>query len=146
EIMFWGKTNPLPTCNNTYLNDIEYLLFFRDKNVKIEGNYESKSKFYISGSNYYDKKYWSHPTIKPLRMVKNLIINSSTEGDLILDPFIGSGTTALACKDLKRNYVGFEIDEEYYKIANERIEDFTTDSSVNVNTSAMSIYDFGIEV
>ena len=55
EIMMWGKTNPLPTANNTYLNDIEYLLFFREKGVRIEGTYETKSKFYISGSNTSDK-------------------------------------------------------------------------------------------
>ena len=48
----------------------------------------------------------------------------SKEKDIVLDPFIGSGSLAVACKQLNRRYVGFEIDKKYYKIANERVKKF----------------------
>ena len=62
-----------------------------------------------------------HPTVKPLKLMSYLITLGSREGDLILDPFIGSGTTAIACKMLNRNFIGFEIDPEYVTIANARL-------------------------
>lgn len=63
-----------------------------------------------------------HPTQKPLEVVKKLIINHSKEGDLICDPFMGSGTTAVACKQLNRNFIGFELSKEYCDIARERLQ------------------------
>lgn len=77
-------------------------------------------------------KAYGHPTIKPLDIIKTLIENSSRKGDLVLDPFIGSGTTAVACKSLGRNYIGFEINEKYYRIANERIEGFDQNGRMNL--------------
>ena len=62
-----------------------------------------------------------HPTQKPVALFEYLIKTYSNEGDLILDNCMGSGTTALACKNLSRNFVGFENNEEYYKIACKRI-------------------------
>jgi DNA modification methylase len=63
-----------------------------------------------------------HPTTKPLKLVMRLIKNSSLEGDLVCDPFLGSGTTALACKQLGRDFIGFEISEEYCEIARKRLK------------------------
>jgi len=62
-----------------------------------------------------------HPTQKPLELIKYLIDNFSKESDLILDPFLGSGTTARACKDLKRNFIGIEISPKYVEIARQRL-------------------------
>lgn len=62
-----------------------------------------------------------HPTQKPIRLVQTLIEKSSDKGDVVFDPFIGSGTTALASKQSKRNYLGFEICREYFDIANKRL-------------------------
>lgn len=64
----------------------------------------------------------SHPTEKPVELMEYLIKTYTNEGNLILDNCIGSGTTALACINLKRNFIGFENNEEYYKIACERIK------------------------
>lgn len=55
-------------------------------------------------------------------IIENLIINSSKEGDLILDPFLGSGTTAVAAKALRRHYLGFEINPKYFEISQSRLE------------------------
>jgi len=63
-----------------------------------------------------------HPTEKPIRLIEKLIDNSTEKNDTILDPFMGSGTTALACIYLQRNFIGFEISPEYCKIAEERLK------------------------
>ncbi len=63
-----------------------------------------------------------HRTQKPLKVCIPYIEISSNEGDLVLDPFMGSGTTAVACKMLKRNFIGFEINPLYCEIANQRLQ------------------------
>ena len=63
----------------------------------------------------------THITVKPLALIEHLIKLFSKKGSLIVDPFLGSGTTALACKNTKRKCIGCEINTEYYKIALERV-------------------------
>ena len=65
-----------------------------------------------------------HPTQKPVELIKWILNNYSKENDLILDPFIGSGTTAIACLQTKRNFIGIEIEPKYVEIANKRINEF----------------------
>lgn len=132
-LISWHKTNPIPTCNNTYLKDTEYCLFLRESGVKVNGNYGTKSTYYITGINQTDKNKWKHPTIKPLRIIQNFVINSSNEGDVILDPFMGSGTTGVACVNLGRSFIGMEIDEAYYQIALKRIADAERDKLERFN-------------
>jgi len=62
-----------------------------------------------------------HPTQKPLPLMKWIVEKYTKEGDTILDPFMGSGTTGVACKMLNRNFIGIEIDETYFKLAEKRI-------------------------
>ena len=121
EIFTWHKTNPTPTHNNCYPPDTEYCLLFREKGTGMGGTMETLKKWYVSPANVGDKKLYNHPTIKPLEVVKNHIINSSKENDIVLDCFCGSGTTCVACKETGRRYIGMEIDKEYWKIANNRI-------------------------
>ena len=68
-----------------------------------------------------DKEKYKHPTIKPLPLIKKLIINSSNKGDIVLDCFSGSGTTCAAAKELERQFIGIEIDPEYHKISIDRL-------------------------
>ena len=117
NLITWHKTNPVPACGNKYLTDTEYCLFFREKGVKIYGEFSTKFTYYVTPKNVKDKKLYNHPTIKPLDIIQNLITNSSNEGDIILDPFLGSGTTAVACVNTNRHYIGFELDKGYYDIA-----------------------------
>ena len=116
-LLSWHKSNPVPACGNKYLSDTEYILFFREKGVKVYGDYNSKKTYYVTPSNQADKKKYKHPTVKPIEIVENLIINSSKPGHVVLDPFIGSGTTAVACINTGRKYIGFELDERYHSIA-----------------------------
>ena len=70
---------------------------------------------------FYERKGRFHPTQKPLKAVERLVFASSNQGDLVLDPFMGSGTTAEACLINNRHFIGFENDEEYYKKSLERL-------------------------
>lgn len=65
----------------------------------------------------------SHPTVKPLKLMSYLITLFSREGDTVIDPFMGSGTTGVVAKNLNRNFIGIELDEEYFEIAKRRIEE-----------------------
>lgn len=121
DLLTWHKTNPIPTCNGTYLSDTEYLVFAREGGVKLYGSYETKMKYYVTPINVDDKKLWQHPTIKPLKIIENLIINSSKENDVVLDCFMGSGTTGVACKELNRDFIGIELNPKYFEIARRRI-------------------------
>jgi len=71
-----------------------------------------------------DEGFINHPTPKPKTFIKEILQMFSKEGDIVLDPFIGSGSTAVACKQIKRNFIGFEINEEYCKLAQERLAKF----------------------
>ena len=125
DLLCWHKTNPVPTCNNKYLSDTEYLLWFREHGVNLYGTFKTKKKFWVTPLNRSDKNLYGHPTIKPLPIIKTLVENSSRENDLVLDPFIGSGTTAVACRLTNRNFIGFEINEEYARVAVNRINEST---------------------
>lgn len=121
EILVWCKTNPIPATNNMWLPDLEYCLYFREKGVVLNAGYEHKSKFFVSSINKQDKDLFDHPTIKPLEYVKQHILHTTQPNDIVADFFLGSGTTAVAAKELGRRYIGFENDEQYYKIAQDRL-------------------------
>jgi DNA modification methylase len=117
----WHKSNPVPLCNFKYLNDVEYWIYIKGNKSKILGDYHSKSMVYKSQINKKDKKLYGHATCKPVELMEKFIINHSTEQQIIVDPFMGSGTTGVACKNLHRSFIGIELDEEYFKIAQDRI-------------------------
>lgn len=124
--IIWEKTNPMPrNRDRRYISNIELCSWFIKKgkwtfnrqNEKYEGSvlrYPSES-----GGGY--KRY--HPTQKNLKMIKYLLNIHSNKGDTILDPFLGGGTTAVASRDLERNFIGFEIDKNYYDISIKRTEE-----------------------
>ena len=69
---------------------------------------------------FYEEKR-VHPTQKPQKLLERIILASSNEGDVVLDPFMGSGSTGVACKNLNRKFIGIELDEKYYNISFDRI-------------------------
>ena len=119
-LITWHKRNPTPLLNNNYLPDTEYI-FHIWKDKKLSGNYETKKRYYITNV---IKNPYNHPTVKPLHIIRNLIINSTDKGDTVLDPFMGSGTTAVACEQIGRKWIGFEISKEYCDIANKWLEKY----------------------
>ena len=123
NLLCWHKSNPIPACGNKYLNDTEYILFFREKGVRIYGSYETKRTYYVTLRNQEDNVRYHHPTVKPLGIVENLIVNSTELGGVVLDPFIGTGTTAVACIKQGRRFIGYELDKGYYDTAMGRIDE-----------------------
>lgn len=122
EILTWHKTNPIPSCNGKWLSDTEYCLVFKEAGTpKYNDGYENKFKYYVSSINAKDKKMYGHPTIKPLELVERHLKHSCKKDMVVFDPFVGSGTTAVACKELGINYLGFELNKEYYEIAVNRL-------------------------
>ena len=122
NLLTWHKTNPVPACKNKYLSDTEFIFFAREKGVPILGEYKTKKTYYVTPLNTKEKKLYNHPTVKPQEILQNLIVNSSNENDIVLDPFMGSGSTGVAALNNKRRFIGIELNKEYVKTATERIE------------------------
>ena len=69
-----------------------------------------------------EKEFGKHPTQKPLKLIQRLIQVSSNQNDIVLDPFMGSGTTAVIAKILNRGYIGFEVNKEYIDKSSKRLK------------------------
>lgn len=120
-ILFWCKTNPTPLFNNTLRHDVEYILYFRENGVPLYTTYDNSSRYDITSINQKDKEEFGHPTCKPIQILERYIDFATKEGDIVLDPFMGTGTTAVCCKHLNRHYIGFEISDKYAEICKQRI-------------------------
>lgn len=119
DVLVMAKSNPIPSFNNHHLSDLEYIILIREK-----GTYFSKHKEIDDFRKYYltSCKKGLHPAEKPVELLERFIKVSSKENDIVLDPFMGSGSTGVACVNTNRNFIGIELDEKYFKIAKERIE------------------------
>lgn len=122
RLNIWQKTNPIPLNSklNYLSNAREHFVSFV-KVSKPTFNSEYDNGFYeypICGG----KERTIHPTQKPLVFMEDLVKKHSNEGDLVLDMFMGSGTTGVACKNTNRKFIGIELDKEYFEIAKGRIE------------------------
>lgn len=117
NLITWCKSNCLPTCNNKYLPDVEYIIHGFKKN-HLFGDYKDKSCYFQYRSG--DKKT-DHPNEKPIPLIMKLINLGVELNQTILDPFLGSGTTAVASKRLGRKFIGIEISEKYCQIAVDRL-------------------------
>lgn len=80
NLLTWHKTNPVPACGNHYLVDTEYVFFAREKGVRIMGSYATKKTYFVTPTNQKEKKRWGHPTIKPVSILNNFIVNSCPVG------------------------------------------------------------------
>ena len=131
ELLVWGKENAMPT-NNSFICDMEQCFYFREPGIKLNGGYLERARWYISPTNKVDKKRFKHPTIKPLSMVQNHLKVSTKEEDVVLDCFLGSGTTAVACKNLNRPYIGVELNPKFYKQAVDRVNQVDSNGQMSL--------------
>lgn len=125
--VIWEKTNPMPrNRDRRYISNIELLSWYVKPGDKWTFNrqnekYEGSVLRYPSESGGGFKRY--HPTQKNLKMMEYLIKIHTHENDLVLDPFMGSGSTGVACLNTNRRFIGVELDENYFNIAKDRIEE-----------------------
>jgi DNA modification methylase len=114
------KSNPMPrNRDRRYITDYECAIWFVKKNAKWVFNRQDdkyqRPKFVASIES------GLHPTQKNLSLMESLVKIHTNSNDIVLDPFMGSGTTGVACKRLDRNFIGIELDETYFNIAKKRI-------------------------
>ena len=138
EIISWHKTNALPLCGGKYLTDTEYCIYIKE-GIKLNTSYETAKTYYNLPINIKDKELYNHPTIKPINIIQNFIINSSQPNDIVLDCFSGSGTTCVAAKELGRRFIGIEIDPNYHKISVDRLNGITTNGQTSIFTDFETI-------
>jgi len=109
----WIKTNPVPLNQSTnYLTNSREIALLGVKGGKPTFNSKYDKGIYEFPIQQGKNRF--HPTQKSLPLFEELIKKHSNEGDLVVDPFLGGGTTALACKNTKRNFKGCEIDKKFY--------------------------------
>ena len=120
KCLIWDKGNKI--MGQYYMSQFEYILFFRKGYGKKINNCGTADILYVPNKKTKDANGKNiHDTEKPVELMKILIENSTQKGDIVLDPFVGVGATALACIESERNYIGIELDENYYNIAKERV-------------------------
>lgn len=128
DLLTLCKKNPIPTKCNKYLSDLEYCIFIRESGAYFNSNLSYEKYYKAKSMNV--KKADYHPTEKPLNIISDHVEISSKVGDLVVDPFMGSGTTIIACKKLKRNYIGIEIDPEFFEKAKMKIAGLRSDEKI----------------
>ena len=121
RLLIWEKTNPSPMLGQyMWLSSIECCVFGRKSGAVFNTFCESAVLRYPSGSSK------EHPTEKPLDLFKKLVYTSSSMGDTVFDPFMGSGTSGVAALMLDRNFIGCELDPDWFKIAERRVKEEAT--------------------
>ncbi|WRB67764.1 site-specific DNA-methyltransferase [Helicobacter pylori] len=129
DFIQWVKTNPMPrNIHRRYVQDTEFALWAVKKKAKWVFNKPKNEKYLrplilkspvVSGI-----ERVKHPTQKSLALMEKIISIHTNPNDIVLDPFMGSGTTGLACKRLERNFIGIESEKEYFQIAKKRLNLF----------------------
>ena len=116
--IIWQKTNPVPiNMKRTYLSNAREMAV-----VAVKGGKPTFNSEYDRGEYLFPiPQPRQHPTQKPYGLFAQLVLKHSNEGDLVLDPFMGSGTTLDACLEHNRDFMGCDINEKYFDIVQERV-------------------------
>lgn len=115
----WEKSNPSPmNGQHIYLSGVEFAVWFKKSGANVFNAHCKNTVF-----KYPNGRSKLHPTEKNHDLLKELILDNSNEGDIVFDPCLGSGTTAICSVELNRHYIGFELDPQYYDIACKRLDE-----------------------
>lgn len=132
DILIWQKTNPMPrNINRRYVQDMEFAIWAVKKNSKWIFNKPKDLPYLRSHFSFpvvSGKEKTAHPTQKSLKLIKQIIQIHTNQNDLVIDPFMGSGTTGVACLQLNRNFLGIEKKKEYFDIAEIRLKECLYDN------------------
>jgi site-specific DNA-methyltransferase (adenine-specific) len=126
EIIIWDKINSQPAISQKVLNSrFEVILIFEKENA-ISRSFKNAEFERGTLENLWQikrgtKKNKDHGAVFPEELVEKILENFSKEGDSVLDPFMGTGTTGVVCKKINRNFTGIELDEDYYNFAKDSI-------------------------
>lgn len=125
-LLCWYKEGYVPFANGKYKSDVEFIIFIRGKNAHFNNKIDvsQKSKILIDNWRINNKL---HPTQKSIEVITHLLNLHSYENDLVFDPFMGSGTTGVAAVNTNRDFIGIELDKNYFEIAKKRIEEAEKD-------------------
>ena len=119
--LIWVKDNKI--MGQTYMSQFEYVIMLRKGKHKRINDCGQSDVLQIPNKKMKNLEGKTiHDTEKPVKLNEILIANSSNEGETVLDPFMGVGSCGVACINTNRNFIGIELDEEYYNIAKEKIE------------------------
>ncbi len=126
DFIQWVKNNPMPrNINRRYVQDTEFALWAVKKKAKWVFNKPKNEKYLrpliLKSPVVGGLERVKHPTQKSLALMEKIISIHTNPNDIVLDPFMGSGTTGLACKNLERNFIGIESEKEYFQIAKKRL-------------------------
>lgn len=150
--IIWFKRNAPPNLSCRYFTHSTEIVLWAAKNVKskhyfdyqlmkkINQGKQMRNVWEISSPSAEEKKFGKHPTQKPVELLKRIILASTKEGDLILDPFCGSSTTGVAAILLNRKYVGIDLEEEYLQLSRKRIEDAVKKASSFLKHEERQVY------
>lgn len=131
DLLVWDKQKKSMKSTKFFTSDIDYVLRIYENGVSLnkitDENGIALSDYYTKIQSYPQPK-GSHETMKPLELIEKYILLSSQEGDVVLDLFMGSGSTCVACINTNRHYIGFELDKQYFEIARQRIEKVKVES------------------
>ncbi len=129
----WQKTNPPPNLSRRYFTHSTETILWAKKSAdakhffnyelmkELNGGKQMKDVWSGALTPHKEKIFGKHPTQKPLYLLKKILLASTRESDLVLDPFCGSGTTGVACKLLGRKFIGIDNDRDFIALAKERI-------------------------
>ena len=128
DLIRWEKTNPMPrNRDRRFITDYEVAVWAVKKGGKWTFNRLSETyerpEIVCGVTSKKEKIDGGHPTQKPVEVMEWLIKRLSNENDIILDPFMGSGSTGVACKNTNRRFIGIELDKDYYNMAIKRLGD-----------------------
>lgn len=119
-----NKSNPAPfNRDRMFVNDVEFAIWgvYNSKSKPTKWTFNRKNKVEKCCMDTTVQSSKLHPTMKDIKIIKHLVEVLSNENDIVLDCFMGSGTTGVACVNTNRNFIGIELDENYFNIAKERI-------------------------
>lgn len=143
RLVIWEKTNPSPmNGDKLWLSGIECCVFGRKANATFNRHCKNTVFRFPSGQSK------RHPTEKPVPLLEELITASTNEGDTVLDFTMGSGSTGEACLKHKRKFIGVELDETYFVLARNRLEDYQASridlpvEDIEVDSKPVSLFDF----
>lgn len=121
KCLIWDKGNKI--MGQYYMNQFEYILFCRMPIAKKINKCGTSDLISVPNTKTQSSNNTNlHDTEKPVRLMEILISNSTNKNDIVLEPFMGVGSTGIACKNLKRDFIGVEIDKTYFNIASDRIK------------------------